>query len=71
MPYRALRAVSPAFYFLPYGAAGVGASGAIFGIFGALAVYYGLNRRLFGKFGMVNFRVIIGVLVLNLVLTTR
>jgi len=55
------------FYFLSYGAAGVGASGAIFGIFGALAVYYGLNRRLFGRFGMVNFRVIIGVLVLSLV----
>jgi rhomboid protease GluP len=56
------------FYFLPYGAGGVGASGAIFGVFGALAVYYGLNRRLFGRFGIVNFRVIIGVLVLNLVL---
>jgi membrane associated rhomboid family serine protease len=56
------------FYFLSYNAAGVGASGAIFGVFGALAVYYGLNRRLFGRFGLVNFRVIIGVLVLNLVL---
>jgi rhomboid protease GluP len=56
------------FYFLPYRTAGVGASGAIFGVFGALAVYYGLNRRLYGRFGTVNFRVIIGVLVLNLLL---
>lgn len=61
------------FYFVPYMVSGevvsgVGASGAIFGVFGALAVYYGLNRRLYGRFGTVNFRVIIGVLALNLLL---
>lgn len=44
----------------------VGASGAVFGVFGALTVFYALNRHVFGRFGTVNFRIIIAVLVGNL-----
>jgi rhomboid protease GluP len=44
---------------------GVGASGAIFGLIGALAVYYGLHRRLFGKMGQMQFWNIIAVIGLN------
>ncbi len=44
---------------------GVGASGAIFGLIGALAVYYGLHRRLFGRVGQIQFWNIIAVIVLN------
>lgn len=43
---------------------GVGASGAIFGIVGALAVYYGLHRGLFGRIGQAQFwniMVVIGI----------
>jgi rhomboid protease GluP len=54
------------FAFTPYEAVGVGASGAIFGLIGALAVFYGINRYLFGKRGTFQFWNIIVVIVLNL-----
>lgn len=54
------------FTFSPYCSLGVGASGAIFGLVGALAVYFGLNRELFGKIGQLQFWNIIVVIVLNL-----
>ena len=44
---------------------GLGASGAIFGLIGALAVYFGLHRNLFGKLGQAQFWNIIFVIVLN------
>jgi rhomboid protease GluP len=44
---------------------GVGASGAIFGLVGALAVYFGLNRFLFGKMGQAQFWNIIVVILIN------
>ena len=52
------------FIFSP--AMGVGASGAIFGLIGALAIYYGLHRRLFGKIGQIQFWNIIAVIALNI-----
>jgi len=54
------------FAFTPFDAVGVGASGAIFGLIGALAVFYGINRSLFGKRGNFQFWNIIVVIVLNL-----
>ncbi|MEO8286880.1 MAG: rhomboid family intramembrane serine protease [Chloroflexota bacterium] len=54
------------FAFSPYLVPGVGASGAIFGLIGALAVYYGINRSLFGKLGQAQFWNIIIVILLNL-----
>jgi rhomboid protease GluP len=45
---------------------GFGASGAIFGLIGALGVFYGLNRSLFGKRGNFQFWNIIVVIVLNI-----
>jgi rhomboid protease GluP len=45
---------------------GVGASGAIFGLIGALAVYFGLHRALFGKMGQAQFWNIIIVIALNI-----
>jgi len=38
-------------YFLQPGAAAVGASGAIFGVFGALGVFYFVNRQALGRYG--------------------
>lgn len=52
--------------FMPVVGASVGASGAIFGLIGALGVYFGLNRRLFGKMGTAQFWNIIIVIVINL-----
>ncbi len=46
--------------------AGVGASGAIFGLIGALGVYFGMHRKLFGRLGQAQFWNIIIVIVLNL-----
>ena len=45
--------------------AGVGASGAIFGLIGALGVYFGMHRKLFGRMGQAQFWNIIIVIVLN------
>ena len=45
---------------------GVGASGAIFGLIGALAVYFGLHRAMFGKMGQAQFWNIIIVIALNI-----
>lgn len=44
---------------------GVGASGAIFGLVGALAVYFGLHKNLFGKLGQAQFWNIILVIGIN------
>ena len=38
-------------YFFDYNALAAGASGAIFGIFGALGVFYVVNRRALGAYG--------------------
>ncbi|HUP27087.1 MAG TPA: rhomboid family intramembrane serine protease, partial [Chloroflexia bacterium] len=54
------------FIFSPFNVPGVGASGAIFGLIGALAVYFGLHRRLLGARGNAQFRSILLVIVLNL-----
>ena len=54
------------FIFSPFNIPGVGASGAIFGLVGALAVYFGLNRHLFGRIGTTQFRMIVVVIGLNL-----
>jgi rhomboid protease GluP len=56
------------FIFQPPFSQGVGASGAIYGVFGALIVYYALNRSLFGRFGTLNFRLAIIFLIGNLLL---
>jgi rhomboid protease GluP len=44
----------------------VGASGAIFGLIGALGVVYYLSRRLFGEFGQQQLGMLITVLMINL-----
>jgi rhomboid protease GluP len=63
-------AFSPAFQSLPGGqlvpVSGVGASGAIFGLIGALAVYFGLHRAMFGRLGQAQFWNIIFVIGLNI-----
>jgi membrane associated rhomboid family serine protease len=38
-------------YFIDYNALAAGASGAIFGVFGALGVFYLVNRRALGSYG--------------------
>ena len=52
--------------FTPGDIPGVGASGAIFGLIGALGVYFGLHRRLFGRIGNAQFWNIIFIIVLNI-----
>jgi rhomboid protease GluP len=63
-------AFSPAFARGPNGelaqVTGVGASGAIFGLIGALAVYFGMHRAMFGKMGQAQFWNIIFVIALNI-----
>ncbi len=63
-------AFSPAFGRGPGGSlvevSGVGASGAIFGLIGALAVYFGMHRAMFGKMGQAQFWNIIFVIALNI-----
>jgi rhomboid protease GluP len=54
------------FIFIPTYAYGVGASGAIFGLIGALAVYFGINRAVFGKLGQAQFWNILFVILLNI-----
>jgi len=56
------------FLFLSPGEVAVGASGAIFGVFGALGVFYIVNRRAMGSFGGGAISNWIFWLVLNLVL---
>lgn len=46
----------------------VGASGAIFGLLGALGVFYFLNRSTFGEAGSIQLRQIVMVALLNLAL---
>jgi rhomboid protease GluP len=53
------------FAFTPANVISVGASGAIFGLVGALGVYFGLYRRLFGRVGNLQFWNIIIVILLN------
>ncbi|HEX8231244.1 MAG TPA: rhomboid family intramembrane serine protease [Chloroflexia bacterium] len=50
----------------PFNIPGVGASGAIFGLIGALGVYFGLHRSLFGSRGNIQFWNIIFIVVINL-----
>ncbi|MDQ3706637.1 MAG: rhomboid family intramembrane serine protease [Chloroflexota bacterium] len=50
----------------PFNIPGVGASGAIFGLIGALGVYFGLHRSLFGARGNIQFWNIIFIVVINL-----
>ncbi|HET6261060.1 MAG TPA: rhomboid family intramembrane serine protease [Chloroflexia bacterium] len=50
----------------PFNQWGVGASGAIFGLIGALGVYFGLHRTLFGARGNIQFWNIILIVVINL-----
>ncbi len=52
--------------FSPFNVHGVGASGAIFGLIGALGVYFGLHRSLFGARGNIQFWNIIFIVVINL-----
>jgi len=54
------------FVFSPANVQSVGASGAIFGLVGALGVYFGLYRHLFGRVGNLQFWNIIIVIVLNM-----
>jgi rhomboid protease GluP len=54
------------FVFTPANVPSVGASGAIFGLVGALGVYFGLYRRLFGRVGNLQFWNIVVVIVLNM-----
>lgn len=56
------------FYFLSPGDIAVGASGAIFGVFGALGVFYIMNRRMMGSGGQSIILQWGFILVLNLVL---
>ncbi len=53
------------FAFLPLNEPSLGASGAIFGVVGALGVYYALNRRLFHRLGTVQLWTIIVVVALS------
>jgi rhomboid protease GluP len=48
--------------------ASVGASGAIFGLLGALAAFFYLHRSIFGRFGMIQLRQLIFIALLNLML---
>lgn len=54
------------FIFSPLDVATVGASGAIFGLVGALGVYFWQHKRMFGRLGNLQFWNIIVVIALNL-----
>lgn len=70
--YAAVYAVSglagsiASFVFTPANVPSVGASGAIFGLVGALTVYFGLHRKVYGKMGNAWFWNMIVIIALNI-----
>jgi rhomboid protease GluP len=56
-------------FFGPINEVAVGASGAIFGLFGALAAFYGRNRQQLGRAGMRQFQSVIVLILINLAIS--